>query len=106
MPEPISPERWRVLIPHLDQVLELPEERRAAWIHDLRQSDADLADDLTALLEKRAALEREGFLDRAARAPGSSLEGQVIGAYTLRSLLMLRRVVHILFGALPLDEVN
>ena len=87
MPEPISPERWRVLIPHLDQVLELPEERRAAWIHDLRQSDADLADDLTALLEKRAALEREGFLDRAVRAPGGSLEGQVIGAYTLRSQL-------------------
>ena len=89
MPERSSPDRWRALIPYLDLVLDLPEEQRAAWIQDLRQRDAAMAAELQALLEKREALDRQGFLEAApvVHAPEPSLAGQTIGDYTLRSLL-------------------
>jgi serine/threonine-protein kinase len=89
MPERLSPERWRVLIPHLDRALELPAEERGPWLAALRAQDAALADDLAALLAKRELLERKGFLEATpvGPAPQASLAGQVIGDYTLRSLL-------------------
>jgi serine/threonine-protein kinase len=89
MPGRLSTDRWRVLIPYLDRVLELPDEQRGSWLASLREEDAALADDLAALLERRATLERRGFLEGApvAPTPEASLAGQAIGDYTLRSLL-------------------
>ena len=89
MPDRLSPERWRAVIPHLDRVLELPEEQRAPWLAALRESDAPLADDLARLLERREGLAREGFLDAPPVVPAiaPSLAGQAVGGYTLRSLL-------------------
>src|SRR5688572_3422297 len=82
----LSTERWREVIPHLDRALELPGAGRAAWLAALRGEDAALAADVEALLEKHRALEEKGFLSETpVPASWSSLAGQVIGAYTLRS---------------------
>jgi serine/threonine-protein kinase len=82
----LSAERWREVIPHLDRALEVPGDGRAAWLAALRAEDAALAADVEALLEKHQALEEEGFLgETPVPASWSSLAGQVIGAYTLRS---------------------
>jgi eukaryotic-like serine/threonine-protein kinase len=85
----LSPDRWRVLAPHLDCALDLSDDDRAAWLASLRQQDATLADDLADLLDRRAALERQGFLEGApvTPPPEPSMAGQVLGDYTLRSLL-------------------
>ena len=83
----LSPDRWRVVSPHLERALDLPDEERGPWLASLREEDADLADDLAALLERHATLERQGFLEGAAPTPAPSLAGQTLGDYTLRSLL-------------------
>ena len=89
MTGPLSPERWRALIPHLDQALELAPDQRGPWLAALRAQDPTLADDLAQLLEKRAELERDRFMEASPllSAPRASLAGQVVGGYTLRSLL-------------------
>ena len=82
----LSTERWREVIPHLDRALELPAADRSAWLAALRGEDAALAADVEDLLEKHRALEEKGFLSETpVPASWSSLAGQVIGAYTLRS---------------------
>ena len=88
MPQ-LSQARWRVVSPHLDRALDLPPEERGAFIESLRADDAELAADLTALLEAHTALDRAGFLESggAPRPAQTSLAGLTIGAYTLRSLL-------------------
>jgi eukaryotic-like serine/threonine-protein kinase len=83
----LSPDRWRVLAPHLDRALDLPEEERGSWLASLREEDAALADDLAALLERHATLEHQGFLKGVTPTPERSLAGQALGDYTLRSLL-------------------
>ena len=45
-PAQISREQWLQLEPLVDHVLELPEDQRPAYIDDIRQRDAALADDL------------------------------------------------------------
>jgi serine/threonine protein kinase len=78
-----------VLAPHLDRALELPDEERAAWLASLHEEDPALAEDLAALLERGLAVEREGFLEGSpvTPPPAPSLAGQVLGDYTLCSLL-------------------
>ena len=89
MPARHSGDRWRVLIPQLDRALELAPDERARWLASLRAEDAELAQDLEALLRRHDALERDGFLRDAPLAPPrpASLAGQALGAYTLRSLV-------------------
>jgi len=55
----------------------------------LRQEEPALANDLAAVLERCASLEGDGFLEGAPvlPMPEPSLAGQVLGDYTLRSLL-------------------
>jgi serine/threonine-protein kinase len=76
-----------VVSPHLERALDVPDEERGPWLASLREEDAALADDLAALLERHATLERQGFLEGAAPTPAPSLAGQTLGDYTLRSLL-------------------
>jgi serine/threonine-protein kinase len=85
-----SNERWQVLSRHLDDVLEMSEPERIAWLSSLRATDPALAADLAALLDERSSLSREGFLQGDAglrAAPFPSLAGQKFGAYTLLSLI-------------------
>ncbi len=81
--------RWDALSPLLDELLALDASARAERIAELRRNGSHDADDLTDLLAQYAEMEREGFLEdplvRPVQEPG--LQGQVVGSYTLDSLL-------------------
>jgi len=82
-------DRWNRVSPLLEQCLALEASERAAWLEQLRASDAALADEVAGLLAEQEALQREGFLDGTAAPRGAavSLVGLVVGDYTLRSPL-------------------
>ena len=88
---PISPERWRILSPYLDEGLELPPDRRPAWLAGIGERDPALAEQLQSMLAEHERVHRERFLDRAVLDPEmvarASLAGQVVGAYRLISLI-------------------
>ena len=81
--------RWEALSPLLDELIALDAPARAERIAELRRTGFAQADDLTDLLAQYAEMEREGFLEdplvRPVQEPG--LQGQVVGSYTLDSLL-------------------
>lgn len=83
----VSPERWRVLSPYLDEALEIPADGRAAWLASIQARDTVLAADLRALLETQQALSASRFLEGAVLDPQVplSLAGQTVGAYRLVS---------------------
>ena len=47
----LSPDRWRILSPYLDDALAMSDERRAAWLAAISASDAALAGELRLLAE-------------------------------------------------------
>jgi len=61
-----TPERWRRLEPHLDALLDLEPDRRAAYLEAMAPADQDLLADLRRLL---AASEGESLSSLATRAP-------------------------------------
>ena len=89
---PLSPDRWRALSPYLDEALELTSDRREAWLAAICARDAALGADLQSLLAEHEDLHQSRFLERA-HPPASrftetpSLEGQILGAYRLISLI-------------------
>ncbi|HET9314629.1 MAG TPA: serine/threonine-protein kinase [Vicinamibacteria bacterium] len=89
MPARLSEDRWRVVIPYLDRGLELAADDRPAWLAAVAAHDPELARELTELLDQHDRLDAQGFLAGAAPRPAAagSLEGQTLGAYTLRSRL-------------------
>jgi serine/threonine protein kinase len=89
---PLSPDRWRVLSPYLDEALEMTGAHRVAWLAAICARDSALGADLESLLAENDDLRASEFLERA--TPGlrlapemPSLEGQSIGAYRLISLI-------------------
>ena len=88
---PITPERWRILSPYLDEGLELPPDRRPAWLAAIAARDPELAAQLQSMLAEQQQVQQERFLDRAVLAPEmvvrGTLAGQVVGAYRLASLI-------------------
>jgi serine/threonine protein kinase len=84
----IDAERWRVLSPLLDELLELAPGAREARLEELQSRAPDIAAELRALLEEQRALDREGFLDTSpVTAIHDGLAGQTVGHYTLERLL-------------------
>ncbi len=83
----LSPERWQEVSPYLDQLLSLPEDEQATWMETVRAQRPDLASLLHELLEEHRALTKKQFLERSPvpDTSDSSLPGQEIGAYTLKS---------------------
>src|SRR5580700_3642299 len=83
----LSPERWQIISPYLDQALAMSDDAQAAWLLSLRQQNPELAAELAALLGEHRMLIQEGFLEKG--SPGWSsppgLAGQSIGPYTLIS---------------------
>src|SRR5580700_2530456 len=83
----LSPERWQIVSPYLDQALAMTDEAQAAWLLSLREQNPELAAELAALLDEHRSLVQEGFLEKGSpgwsNAPG--LAGQSIGPYTLIS---------------------
>ena len=55
-------ERWRLVSPHLDQVLELSGEERQRYLVALASEDPTLAVDLDLLLGEERALHDEKYL--------------------------------------------
>jgi len=84
----IDKHRWGVLSPLLDELLEADEGVRKLRLAHIRDTDSDLADDLSSLLHRQAAIEREGFLEGLATLlPEPTLAGRIVGSYTLERLL-------------------
>ena len=81
--------RWETLSPLIDELLALDAPARAKRIAELRREGRAEADDLAGLLRQYDEMEQEGFLEhpvvRPVQEPG--LQGQVVGSYTLDSLL-------------------
>jgi eukaryotic-like serine/threonine-protein kinase len=81
-------DRWHSLSHHLDLVLDLPEEQRAAWIKSLAGQDPELAAELSETL---AATGRAGFTTFLEGAPPLALDatatatlvGRQIGPYLI-----------------------
>jgi serine/threonine protein kinase len=89
---PLSPDRWRALSPYLDEALTLTGDRRAAWLAALSARDATLGADLQSLLAEHDDVLESVFLERdtplvTQRDVTPSLEGQIVGAYRLISLI-------------------
>ena len=83
-----DPQRWAVLSPLLDELLELPDDLRPARLAALRLQDAELADELAALLAGPDSIRGgRGFMAGTALREAPSLAGQRLGAYTLESPL-------------------
>jgi len=78
---------WQEVSPYLDEALAIPEDKRDAWLADLRKKSPEIADRLQELLGQHADLEKEGFLEhdpiRSELRGGAP--GQVFGAYVLIS---------------------
>lgn len=85
----LTPERWNAVSPWLDEALSLSGPARVPWLDSLRAHDAAVAADVQALLDDYDAVGREGFLAHDVSRPAAmpSLAGQVVGAYTLESLV-------------------
>lgn len=86
----IDKERWRVISPLLDELLEADAAGRVALLATIRAENGPLADELSALLAGQGAADDARFLEGAAfSAPSTaaSLAGQVVGNYTLEYLL-------------------
>jgi serine/threonine protein kinase/Flp pilus assembly protein TadD len=81
----VKSERWRLVSPHLDQVLELSLEARQGYLAELAHEDPALATDLELLLGEEQALREEKYLEHDAQdlLAESHLVGQVFGAYAL-----------------------
>jgi len=79
----IEPERWAALSPRLDELLELREPERAAWLAALREREPATADELAALQARLEGLDARGFMSAPALPAPAGLAGQTFGAYTL-----------------------
>jgi serine/threonine-protein kinase len=77
--------RWQRVSCLLDELLQFDEVRRSERLAQLRREDATLAADLGAVLAQRSAVDRDHFLQGSAleRFAPPSLEGNVVGSYTL-----------------------
>jgi hypothetical protein len=85
----IDKHRWTVLSPLLDELLDADEGVRRLRLAHIRDTDSDLADDLSGLLRRQAVIDKEGFLDGVATPlPAEpTLAGRIVGNYTLERLL-------------------
>src|SRR5690606_16215053 len=85
---PLSPERWRVLSPYLDQALELTTGGLDSWLERMRLHDAAIARYIETLLGDREALRGATFLSGSLAPPVAAIRpGMRVGAYTLVSPL-------------------
>ena len=88
----LDPARWQILSSLFDEALDLPESERAGWLERLSEDRPELAAELATLLADHTASERADFLagrvdhDDVAE-DGASLAGNVLGAYTLESIV-------------------
>jgi serine/threonine protein kinase len=85
----IDKHRWSVLSPLLDELLDADDGVRVARLAHIRDTDGDLADDLSALLHRQSVIDEQGFLEGVATPlPAEpTLAGRTVGSYTLERSL-------------------
>jgi serine/threonine protein kinase len=85
----IDKQRWDVLSPLLDELLDADEGVRTLRLAHIRDTDSGLADDLSALMRRQSVIEEQGFLEGLATPlpVDSPLAGRAVGSYTLERLL-------------------
>jgi serine/threonine protein kinase/tetratricopeptide (TPR) repeat protein len=87
----LSPDRWRVLSPYLDQALEIAPDERDGWFASIARRDPTIAADLQAILANQEVVKESHFLERPVldrrEAVSHSLAGQVVGSYRLVSFI-------------------
>jgi eukaryotic-like serine/threonine-protein kinase len=85
----IDKHRWSVLSPLLDELLDADDGVRVARLAHIRDTDRNLADDLSALLHRQSAIDEQGFLEGVAtpRPAEPTLVGRTVGSYTLERSL-------------------
>ena len=78
-------DRWLLVSPYLDDVLELTDEERRGYLSELGIADPTIAADLGLLLGEEQAVHDEAYLERDAQEllAEPHLAGQVFGAYEL-----------------------
>jgi tetratricopeptide (TPR) repeat protein len=77
-------ERWCALRPYVEEMLDLPDGERAAWVASLGTRDPSLAAELGVVLAEHRALDAERFLDHGTvLLPHRAGAGATVGAYTL-----------------------
>jgi eukaryotic-like serine/threonine-protein kinase len=77
-------QRWPALRPYVEEMLDLPEAQRAAWVASLDTRDPSLAAEIGALLAEHRALDAERFLEHGTvLLPHRVSAGASVGAYTL-----------------------
>ena len=79
----IDKERWKVISPLLDRLLDADAAGRVECLAETRRSDPELADVVEALLAERAVMERCRFLEGNAGWDSVTLAGRTVGNYTL-----------------------
>lgn len=85
----IDKQRWTLLSPLLDELLDADEDVRCVRLAHIRDTDDGLADDLSSLLQRQSVIEKERFLEGSATPLPAEpvLAGLGIGNYTLERLL-------------------
>lgn len=85
----IDKQRWTLLSPLLDELLDADEDVRSVRLAHIRDTDDGLADDLSALLQRQPVIEKERFLEGSATPLPAErvLAGVEVGNYTLERLL-------------------
>src|SRR5258705_2859620 len=85
----LSPEQWQALRPYIEEALDMSDDERVAWLSSIRARDPALGEQLTSLLDEHNELAKAGFLEGSLTLPSSipGMAGQVVGPYTLSSLL-------------------
>ncbi len=79
-------DRWKLLSPHLDLALRLPDEERSRWLTALRDESPTLAADLESLIAQQRRIAEERFLEEQVPFPSERCyPGLSIGLYTLVS---------------------
>ena len=78
---------WAEIAPLLDEALDLSPQDLVPWLAELEATRPDAARELRRLLDQKAQLDAQGFLESRPLAPPISLIGQRVGAYMLESLL-------------------
>jgi eukaryotic-like serine/threonine-protein kinase len=82
----LSSERWHAASPYLDEALELARHDRQDWLAALRDTQPDLAEDVSVLLEEHDSLIGRKFLEDVVapeRALRSDEAGATFGPYRL-----------------------
>ena len=83
----IDLDRWKLVSPLLDELLDADPAARDARLAQLRRDDPSLAAEVESLLARQASVEHEGFLEGSALPTPASLEGQTLGGYTLETCI-------------------